>query len=462
MQRKGHNAEKIMWKKGEFNMDFSPWVLFTDIGLIALLLLAGTIIRAKVGFVQRMFLPASIIAGLLALILGPNGFGLLPFSDQMGTYPAILIAVIFGTLPLLSPRIDWNAIKTRVGSMWSYSQLAMVLMWGGGLLFALILINPIWDVHDGFGLLLASGFVGGHGTAAAIGATFAQNGWEEATSLAMTSATVGILSSILIGILFVKWGSSKGHTSFLSSFDDLPNELRTGLIPPGSRTKSETDTVSSISIDPYVFHLSIIVIIAMGGYYLSQLGSMLLPSVVIPAFSLAFLVGLLVKKILNSTNTDQYVSKDVVSRISGSATDILVAFGIGSISISVVVDYAVPLLLLFLFGLVYAYVFFVILSKKFFAEYWFEKGIFTWGWTTGTVAMGMALLRIVDPKSESKTLDDYSLAYIPIAPVEILLITFAPMLVLNSQGLVFVGITFVFSFVIYLMAIKYKWLNKKA
>ncbi|QNK87375.1 MULTISPECIES: sodium/glutamate symporter [unclassified Sporosarcina] len=443
-------------------MDFSPWVLFTDIGLISLLLLVGTIIRAKVKFIQQMFLPASIIAGLLALLLGPNGFGILPFSDQMKVYPAILIAVIFGTLPLLSPRIDWNAIKTRVGSMWSYSQLAMVLMWGGGLLFALLLINPFWDVHDGFGLLLAAGFVGGHGTAAAIGATFEQNGWEEATSLAMTSATVGIMSAILIGILFIKWGSSKGHTSFLASFKDLPDEMRTGLIPPESRTKSETDTVSSISIDPYVFHLSIITIIAMGGYYLSELGAMLLPSVVIPAFSLAFLVGLFVKKILNSTDTDKYVSKDVVSRISGSATDILVAFGIGSISISVVLDYAVPLILLFVFGLVYAFLFFAVFSKKFFPEYWFEKGIFTWGWTTGTVAMGMALLRIVDPKSESKTLDDYSLAYIPIAPVEIMLVTFAPMLVLNSQGFVFVAITFAFAFVIYLMAIKYKWLNRKA
>ncbi|WP_342538951.1 sodium/glutamate symporter [Sporosarcina sp. FSL K6-1540] len=443
-------------------MDFSPWVLFTDIGLISLLLLVGTIIRAKVKFIQQMFLPASIIAGLLALLLGPNGFGILPFSDQMKFYPAILIAVIFGTLPLLSPRIDWNAIKTRVGSMWSYSQLAMVLMWGGGLLFALLLINPFWNVHDGFGLLLAAGFVGGHGTAAAIGATFEQNGWEEATSLAMTSATVGIMSAILIGILFIKWGSSKGHTSFLASFKDLPDEMRTGLIPPESRTKSETDTVSSISIDPYVFHLSIITIIAMGGYYLSELGAMLLPSVVIPAFSLAFLVGLFVKKILNSTDTDKYVSKDVVSRISGSATDILVAFGIGSISISVVLDYAVPLILLFVFGLVYAFLFFAVFSKKFFPEYWFEKGIFTWGWTTGTVAMGMALLRIVDPKSESKTLDDYSLAYIPIAPVEIMLVTFAPMLVLNSQGFVFVAITFAFAFVIYLMAIKYKWLNRKA
>lgn len=440
-------------------MDFSPWVLFTDIGLISLLLLAGTIIRAKVKVVQQMFLPASIIAGILALALGPNGAGWLPFSDQIGTYPGILIAIIFGTLPLLSPRIDWHAIKTRVGSMWAYSQLAMVLMWGGGLLFALLLINPFWDgLHDGFGLLLAAGFVGGHGTAAAIGDTFLQNGWEEARSLAMTSATIGIISSILIGILFVKRGSTKGHTSFLTSFSELPNELRTGLIPPESRVKSETDTVSSISIDPYVFHFSIVAIIALGGYYLSQLGGSLLPGVAIPAFSLAFLVGLLVKKILNSTNTDKYMSTAVIDRISGSATDILVAFGIGSISISVVLDYAVPLLLLFVFGLFYAFMFFSIVSKRFFEEYWFEKGIFTWGWTTGTVAMGMALLRIVDPKSESKTLDDYGLAYIPIAPVEILLVTFAPIFVLNSQSWVFVSIVAAFSVIIVLMSMRYKWL----
>ena len=442
-------------------MDFSPWVLFTDIGLVSLLLLAGTIIRAKVRFVQRMFLPASIIAGILGLALGPNGFGLLPFSGQIDVYPAILIAVIFGTLPLLSPKIDWNAIKTRVGSMWSFSQLAMVLMWGGGLFFALLVINPFWnDIHEGFGLLLAAGFVGGHGTAAAIGSTFAQNGWAEATDLAMTSATIGIICSIVIGILFIKRGAAKGETSFLANFDDLPGELRTGLIPPGSRVKSETDTVSSISIDPYIFHIAIVTIIAMGGYYLSELGVKLLPNVAIPAFSLAFLVGLLVKKILSVTKSDKYVSTDVVNRISGSATDVLVAFGIASISLSVVLDYLVPLILLFLFGLVFAYLFFKILSKKFFEEYWFEKGIFTWGWTTGTVAMGMALLRIVDPDAKSKTLDDYGLAYIPIAPVEILLVTFAPLLVLNSQSWVFVAITFAFSFVIYLMAIKYKWLSR--
>ena len=44
------------------------------------------------------------------------------------------------------------------------------------------------------------------------------------------------------------------------------------------------------------------------------------------------------------------------------------------------------------------------------------------------MAMGIALLRIADPKMQSKAMDDYALAYLPCAPVEILLITFVPIL----------------------------------
>src|SRR5699024_4675235 len=78
-------------QQGVMNMEFSPWVAFTDLGFIAILLVIGTVLRAKVNFVQRLFLPASIIAGLLGLALGPNGFGLIPFSDQIAVYPGILI-----------------------------------------------------------------------------------------------------------------------------------------------------------------------------------------------------------------------------------------------------------------------------------------------------------------------------------------------------------------------------------
>lgn len=439
-------------------MDFTPWVLFTDLGYIAILLIIGTISRAKVKFIQRLFIPASIIAGILGLIFGPNGINIIPFSQQIGTYPAILIAIIFGAIPLTSSAFNWSLIKDRVGSMWAYSQLSMIVMWGAGLLFSLLLINPFWqNINIGFGLILAAGFVGGHGSAAAVGETFSQHGWEDAMDLAMTSATVGVLASIILGILFIKIGSTKGQTSFLSSFDQLPNELRTGLIPSHRRKDVQIDTVSSISIDPFIFHIAIIFLIGLGGYYLSKLGEFLIPSVSIPVFSLAFIFGLLVKRLLQMIKLDQYISGDVVNSVSGSATDLLVAFGIASISISVVMKYAVPLIILFLFGLALAYFFFAFLTKRFFPQYWFERGVFTWGWNTGTVAMGIALLRIVDPELESRTLDDYGLAYIPIAPVEVLLITFAPLLVITTNPFIFITLTALFSGLIFVIAYKNKW-----
>ena len=66
--------------------------------------------------------------------------------------------------------------------------------------------------------------------------------------------------------------------------------------------------------------------------------------------------------------------------------------------------------------------------------------MFSWGWFTGTMAMGMALLRIADPEGRSHCVDHYAIAYIFIAPVEIALITFAPIVFCSGYGLLFSGI----------------------
>ncbi len=154
----------------------------------------------------------------------------------------------------------------------------------------------------------------------------------------------------------------------------------------------------------------------------------------IPTFALAFLVGLAVQFVLVRTRVDDYVDRTTVTGITGSSTDLLVAFGIASIVPTVVVSYAVPLTLLLLFGIVYCLLVFRYLAPRVFSEYAFERGLFTWGWSTGAVAMGIALLRIVDPKLESKTLDDFGIAYVPIAPVEVALVTFSPVIVAAGFG----------------------------
>ncbi len=252
-------------------MEFSLWQLVTDLGIVSILLLIGVIVRAKLKFVQQLFIPSSIIAGLIGLVLGPGGFNVLPFSDQIGSYPEVLIAVVFAALPLLSPKFTLKELVSRVGSMFAYSSILYSLMWALSLIFAFIIIRPIWpDMHPGIGIMMATGF-GGHGTAAVIGETFAQNGWEDAMTLGMTSATIGLISSIVIGMYFIKRGSQKGEASFLGSYKDIPDEMKTGLIPEEKREASVTETVSTVSIDPFVLQFALVIAITLGGYYVSNL-----------------------------------------------------------------------------------------------------------------------------------------------------------------------------------------------
>jgi ESS family glutamate:Na+ symporter len=54
-----------------FNTDvFTPWVLLSDLGIISALLLVGKFIRVKVKLIQKLFIPPSLLAGVLGLALG--------------------------------------------------------------------------------------------------------------------------------------------------------------------------------------------------------------------------------------------------------------------------------------------------------------------------------------------------------------------------------------------------------
>ena len=73
------------------------------------------------------------------------------------------------------------------------------------------------------------------------------------------------------------------------------------------------------------------------------------------------------------------------------------------------------------------------------------------------MALGIALLRIVDPKMASKALDDYALAYLPCAPVEIVLISLVPLMFANGNGLWLMLICLAISLVLLVLAHRLKW-----
>ena len=414
---------------------FTPWAFFVDLGLIAILLLLGQILRAKIQLIQRLFIPPSLIAGLLGLALGPNGLGWLPFSNELGTYAAILIAIVFASLPFSSSNAPLKEVVRTAGPMWAYAQLGMLLQWGTVGLIGIFVIKAFWpELHDAFGVMFPTGFYGGHGTAAAIGSAFEGLNWEDARSLGMMTATLGVISAIAGGLIFIKWATRHKQTAFITDFDELPDELKSGLVPTEKRTSMGSATTSSISIDSLTFHFALVCVVALVGYLCSRGVKSYFPVLELPVFSCAFIAGLILKKILDVTKISEYVCSQTTSRIGSMATDLLVAFGVASIKLNVIVKYAVPLIVLVVLGIIVTFLITFYFGRKLSKNYWFERTIFAWGWWTGTMAMGIALLRIVDPKLSSKAMEDYALAYLPIAPVEIILITLVPILFAKGLG----------------------------
>lgn len=407
---------------------FTPWQLFCDAGVIFGLLLIGKLCRAKIKAIQSLFIPPSLIAGVLALAFGPNGLGWLPLSNNLGTYSAILIAVVFAALPLASPTLKMKEIGSKLGPMWAYSQFGMFFQWAAIGLIGILVLTPLFGVAEPFGIMCPVGFYGGHGTAAAMATEFGPGFPEEAArSLGMTTATVGVVLGVIFGVMIIKIATRRHQTNYVTDFAELPNELRSGLIPEEKRDGLGQATVSSISIDHYAMHLGIVIFAAYCGYLLSDVllkGTLKVSGV--PVFLTAYVVGMIFKVLLDATKASRFVEQRTISSISGTSTDLLVTCGVGAINLKVVTDNWLPLVVLLVIGILVTVFMCFYFARKLYRQDWFEKAIFAWGWWTGTMAIGIALLRIVDPKNESHALDNYAMAFLPCAPIEILLIWSVP------------------------------------
>lgn len=419
-------------------MDYTPFSLLTDVGWICLLLLVGKLLRAKMPVVQRLMIPSSITAGLLGVGLGPHGLGIIDFSDELGTYSSILIAVVFAAIPY-SKAFGGGGLARGARAMWSYSIVMYVLQWGLAMLFAFTVLALFYKLPAGFGLILPAGWAGGFGTAAAVGDVLEKGGWEDATSLGFTSATMGVLVCIVGGLAIAKWGAAKGHSETMPTFDKLPDEMRTGLVTgPDGRVPIGHATTSPSSLEPLALHLAVLGVTTFAGYGITLAVTAVFPKVIVPLFAASFIAGLFGSLVLRPLGALHYVDSTTIGSISGASTDLLVAFGIASIVPAVVAAYAMPLAVLLVFGTIYCVLMFRFLTPLMFSNGWLERGLFTWGWSTASIATGIALLRIVDPKGKSKTVEEFGLAYVGFAPVEIAMAIVAPILIINGLGWTFI------------------------
>lgn len=440
--------------------------VFLDFGIVSILLVVAHLLRSSLGILQRFYILTPIIAGALGLLIGPQIISFSPFStkekqvrSEMGpdvvvttfstkpedkqllleTYPGFLVAILFGTLFLgarpkeLSPQ----AIGRRAADTFFYNLATQFGQYGLALLIGVFVLAHLFPtLHPSFALMLPGGFAGGHGTITAISTTIEQT-WQgpEAKSLGFTFATIGLLSAIFGGMVLINIAMRRGWTRLIRSAQELPEGMRRGFLPDSERLSMGQETVSPLALDPLGWHVALVLAtFGISVFVHTGMKHFMPVSAGVPLFALAVLIGAGIQKTLDSAKLGQYVDRRVVGRIASTVSDYLVVCAIASIRLEVVAKYLVPIVLMSLFGIAYSVAVLWYVGRRIYHNFWFERSVFVYGWNTGVVATAIVLLRVVDPRLRTKTLEDYGISYALVAPLDILLLALLPMFV--AQGVI--------------------------
>lgn len=410
-----------------------------DICIMSVLMLIAKIIRTKVRIIQKLYIPSALLAGFLGLLLGKQFLNILPFSSEISEYAGILITFVFGSMFIGSKtKVTFKSMFESVGDSFLVNAAAEILQFAIFILIG-VAVLPIFftGINKAFGLMLPAGFIGGHGTAAAIGSVLAENGWSDATSIGQTFATIGLLGGIFGGVAVINIGARKGKTAIIKDVNELPEEMLTGLVKEEDQTEFGKNTVNAMSIDTLTWHFTLLMVAVGAAYLINNELKILFPSISFPVYGIALICSVILQGILKLLKLDGYVDKKIITHIGSSATDYLVAFGVASINVSIVLKYLVPIVVMEAVGFLFVFTWFWVISPRFFENYWFERGIYILGISTGVMATGVILLRITDPEFKSGVLEDFGFAWIFLSFMDMMLVSFSPVLIMQGSGMIY-------------------------
>ncbi len=382
----------------------------------------GIVIRSCFSIFQRFFIPSSVIAGFIGLIIINSVGDLLPseWFAAFGAFPGILINIVFAGLFLGTAPISLKKIWHLMAPQFCFGQ---IIAWGQyvvGLGLVFFLLSPVFNVPDVFGNLLEIGFEGGHGTVGGLAETFQELNWSAGTDLGYTVATCGMVFGIIIGMILINIAVHRGYVKNTHPFDDKDWLERMGFYRQKEQPSAGKQTISPDTMDSLALHLALIGIAILIGYGIKQLLifiEVLVPSVFqdthimhsLPLFPLCMIAGVLLQLFLRKSKLDTLADHDQMARITGTALDFLVVAAIASIRIEFVVAYWIPFSLLVLAGMLWNVFVMMYIGPRIFENAWFEHAIAEFGQATGVTATGLMLLRTVDP--ESKTVATKAFSY---------------------------------------------------
>lgn len=413
-------------------MELSPDVVGFSLLILGILLLIGKWIRVFTPFLQNYFVPSSLIAGAVGLLLGPEILGRLGINlfDDGGLFPSVMIDV-WNTLPGLLINVIFASLFLgmtfpKIKEIWEIAgpqiTFAHFLSWGQyvvGILLAVLVLVPFFDMNPAAGALLEISFVGGHGTAAGLSDTFSAVGFEEGRDLAIGLATISLIGAVLIGVALLNWAIRKGHTEVHEKPEDIDEERKKVLLSDEEQREETAgkQTTRSEFIETLTVHFGYIALAIAIGYLLLQ-GLIWIEEKIwaeqfeifthLPLFPLAMVGAVLVQLFLNKFVKHNVVDRGVINRIQGFALDMLIASAIATLSLAVIGEYLIPFILMSIVGIGWTLFAFLVVAPRIMPDYWFERAIGDFAQGMGLSAAGLLMIKLADPENDSPAKEGFS------------------------------------------------------
>lgn len=416
--------------------------------LLGILILLSRAVKQKIKLFQDLYLPESILAGAIALLVGPGVLGAIaiqfgadpesylagglfpePIRQVWSQSPGVFINIVFAALflgeTIPNPRDIWRKTAPQVA-------FGQTLAWGQyviGLLLTLVILIPLFNITPIAGALIEIAFEGGHGTAAGMAETFTTLGFPEGGDLALGLATVGIVSGVIAGTALAEWGRRR---NFIATVPVPVAEGDAQFQEMAETEDRQTLTkraalLHNLLIDPLSLNFGFTGLAVVIGWLILQ-ALALLESVTwgrgdleivraIPLFPMALIGGIVVQLILARLDLDCLIMRRLQERIAGVALDVVVVTALASISLTVIGANLGVFLILSVAGILWNVLAFVYLAPRILPTYWFERGIGDMGQSMGVTATGILLIRMVDPENRSGAFESFAYKQLFFEPI---------------------------------------------
>lgn len=398
--------ETFFWRMN-LESSFDGVLAFAFLGVM---LLTGTILRAKVPFLRNGLVPASLIGGVLGFTLLALGLAYGYESADFTAFTFHFFTLSFMSLVLTRGEKPAGGASVARGGSWLSMVWVMSLVLQA--LIGLVVIlgyNQMSGegLSEYLGIIATHGFTQGPGQAVALGSIWEeQMGITHAINFGLIYASVGFIIAFSIGVPVARWAVRQGlNANRAARIDD---EFVSGVLSYDTRLSAGQQVTHPANVDSLGYHLAILgVAYLLTDAYIAMMQSVVMGLdlgpinlSVIYSHNLFFFHGLTVcvalRGLLDRFGLGRFIDDETQRRITGTSVDFMVVATIMSIKFALLAEYLLPITLVCIAvsGVTVALCFGF---GRQLSEHGIERALTAFGCCCGSTGSGILLLRMLDP-----------------------------------------------------------------